>query len=73
MAKTKYELYCEYRKKKDVTDYEVSKQTGVATSTLAEWKKGRYTPKIPKLTAICEYLDIPLIDMINAPDPPKNG
>ena len=44
----KYELL---RNKRGVTDYEVSKQTGVSTATLSEWKKGTYQPKIEKVTA----------------------
>lgn len=68
---TKYKLYCQYRDARKITDYEVSKNTGVATSTLTMWKQKEYTPKIDKLSVICEYLEIPIQDMINAPDDRK--
>lgn len=37
---------------------EVSRATGVATSTLTEWKKGSYTPKADKLQKIAEYFGV---------------
>ncbi len=40
------------------TAYQVSKDTGVATATLTEWKKGTYTPKIDKLLKLAEYFGV---------------
>ncbi len=40
-----YKKYAELRDKFEVTDYAVSKKTGVSTSTLTNWKYGRYNPK----------------------------
>lgn len=51
-------------KEKNLTAYQVSKETGVATATLSEWKKGTYTPKLEKLMKIAEYLDVPLEELI---------
>ena len=53
-----YEKYCELRDKKGVTDYEVSKNTGVSTATLTNWKYGRYTPKVNKIQMIANYFDV---------------
>ena len=36
----------------------VSKDTGIATSTLSSWKKGVYTPKQDKLQLIAEYFNV---------------
>ena len=47
-----YKKYAELRDKTGVTDYEVGKQTGIATSTLSNWKAGRYNPKTEKLKKI---------------------
>lgn len=53
-----YRKYAELRDLSGVTDYEVSKQTGVSTSTLTNWKYGRYTPKLDKLLALAKYFNV---------------
>lgn len=53
-----YEAYSAIRDEKGVTDYQVSKATGVATATISEWKKGTYTPKIDKLKKIADYFGV---------------
>lgn len=50
-----YKKYSELRDRKGVTDYEVSKNTNVQTSTLSNWKAGRYSPKSDKIKAIADY------------------
>lgn len=52
-----YKKYADLRDRKGVTDYEVSKNTGVPTSTLSNWKAGRYTPKSDKIKAIADYFE----------------
>lgn len=53
-----YQIYAQLRDEKGVTDYEVSKQTGVSSSTLTEWKKGTYKPKADKLLKLAEYFGV---------------
>ena len=53
-----YKKYSELRDSKGVTDYEVSKNTNVQTSTLSNWKAGRYTPKSDKIKAIADYFGV---------------
>ncbi len=53
-----YKKYVELRNNKGVTDYEVAKQTGVTTSTLTNWKYGRYKPKVEKLKALADYFGV---------------
>lgn len=53
-----YKKYAELRDNLAVTDYEVSKQTGVSTSTLTNWKYGRYTPKADKLKKLATYFNV---------------
>ena len=55
-----YEKYSALRDEKGVTDYEVSKNTGVPTSTLSNWKMGRYIPKVDKINAIATYFNRPI-------------
>jgi repressor LexA len=40
------------------TAYQVSKDTGIATATLSEWKKGTYKPKADKLLKLAEYFGV---------------
>lgn len=47
-------------KERNVTAYHVGKVTGIATSTLTEWKKGTYTPKVDKLKKIADYFGVTL-------------
>lgn len=53
-----YKKYAALRDSKSVTDYEVSKKTEVSTSTLSNWKAGRYTPKSDKIKKIADYFGV---------------
>ena len=55
-----YQKYAELRNKLGVTDPEVAKNTGVSTSTLTNWKYGRYNPKFDKLMALAKYFGVPV-------------
>jgi repressor LexA len=60
---SKNKLYLKYYAlvlQKDVTSYEVSKQTGIALSTLSAWKSDKYTPKMDKLAKIAAYFGVPV-------------
>jgi transcriptional regulator with XRE-family HTH domain len=53
-----YERFEELLKMRGVTTYQVSQATGIATSTFSNWKKGKYTPKRPKLKLIADFFGI---------------
>lgn len=53
----RFETLCKERK---VTPADVSRGTGIATATLTNWKKGRYTPKAAKLQQIADFFGVPL-------------
>lgn len=53
-----YERYAEIRDSRGLTDYQVSKETGVSTATLSEWKSGKYKPKVDKLLKIADLFGI---------------
>lgn len=55
-----YEKFASLLSKNDVTAYQVSKETGISTSTLTEWKQGKYTPKLDKLVKIATYFNVPI-------------
>lgn len=53
-----YQKYVELRNKLGITDYAVSKNTGISTATLTNWKYGRYNPKIDKLKILADYFGV---------------
>ena len=53
-----YKVYEKLLKKKKVTSYKVSQETGISQTTLSDWKTGRCTPKIDKLLKIAEYFGV---------------
>lgn len=53
-----YAKYAKLRDKKGVTDYRVSKDTGISQVTLSEWGKGLYKPKVDKLMKLADYFGV---------------
>jgi transcriptional regulator with XRE-family HTH domain len=53
-----YDNFLHILEKKGITPYKVAKETGISSSTLYDWKKGRYTPKFDKLKKIATYLGV---------------
>jgi len=53
-----YKKFAELLEKNNMTAYQVSKEIGIATSTLSEWKNGNYTPKIDKLQKIANFFGV---------------
>lgn len=51
----KFKKLCEI---KNVTPYRVSKETGIQTSTLSDWKNGKSTPKLEKLQKIADFFGV---------------
>lgn len=53
----KFEALLDDRK---ITPYKVSKETGISTATLSDWKSGRSKPKVDKLKILANYFGVPL-------------
>ena len=53
-----YEKFTELLAKTNKTVYRVAKDTGIATSTFSEWKKGTYRPKADKLKILADYFNV---------------
>lgn len=66
-----YEIFEKLMKENNVTAYKVSKETGIATSTLTDWKKQRSTPKQDKLQKIADYFNVS-IDYLTGKSKYKN-
>ena len=59
-----YEKYAKLRDDRNLTDYAVANQTGIAPSTLSDWKNGKTVPKADKLKLIAELFDVHIEDLI---------
>ena len=53
-----YEKYAKRRDELGLTDYRVSKDTGVPYSCISDWKKGRSKPKFDKLVKLAKYFGV---------------
>ena len=53
-----YKKYEELLKKTGKTSYQVSKDTGIAQSTISDWKTGRSRPKVEKLKILADYFGV---------------
>ncbi len=53
-----YDIFEKLCNKKGVTPYRVCKETGLTTSTISNWKAGRYTPKQDKMQKIADYFGV---------------
>lgn len=67
-----YKRYAEIRDSVGMKDFDVSKASGVASSTFSDWKSGRSNPKEPKLMKIAAALGVTyayMIGMESVPNP----
>lgn len=53
-----YEIFERLCAINNVTPYKVGKATGIATSTLSDWKSGKSRPKQDKLKKIADYFNV---------------
>lgn len=53
-----YEIFAQLLQERGVTAYQVSKATGVAQSSLSDWKSGKSKPKYEKLKKIADYFGV---------------
>lgn len=52
-----YERFYDLLSEKKMTPYKISRLTGIATSTLSDWKNGISMPKQDKMQKIADVLD----------------
>ena len=55
-----------------MSQIELSRRTGIATSTISDWRKKKINPQADKLVAICKALDMSLVDLL-CDDEDKNN
>lgn len=61
---TAYEKYEALREKSGVSNYQVSKDTGISEATLSEWKNNLYTPKLDKIKKLSDYFGVSIEELI---------
>lgn len=59
-----YEYYAKLRDSKGLTDYAVSKLSGVGRSTLSDWKTGKHTPNFENIAKIAKVLEVEPSDLL---------
>ena len=47
-----------------MSQIELSRRTGIATSTISDWRKKKINPQADKVVAICKALDMSLVDLL---------
>ena len=47
-----------------MSQIELSRRTGIATSTISDWRKKKINPQADKLVDICKALDMALVDLL---------
>lgn len=55
-----FELIDGALKKQGISYSQLAEKIGVSANAIYEWRKGSYKPKIDKLKAISDVLDIPI-------------
>lgn len=53
-----YEIFRQLMEEKGMKHSDVSKATGISSSALTDWKKGRYTPKADKLQKLADLFGV---------------
>ena len=68
-----YEIFSKLLKEKNVTRYRVSVDTGIAQTTLSDWKRGRSVPKADKLKILADYFDVSVDYLLGETDTKKTA
>lgn len=64
-GKADYQRYRLLADERNLSDYRVAKEVGIAQETLSSWKNGKYIPKREKLELIADYFDVDVDFFIN--------
>lgn len=68
-----YEVFARLIQQRGITPYRVHKDTGVAQSTLSDWKNGKGTPSADKLKKIADYLGVTIEYILTGEDSKSKG
>lgn len=63
-----YEYFERILKEKHLKPSDVSKGTGISSSTLSEWKSGKHTPSVEKIKKIADFLGVSTDSLLTGSD-----
>lgn len=66
-----YEVFKKLMERRGVTPYKVAQETGVAQSTLSQWKVGRSEPKQATLQKLADYFGVSVKYLMTGEDEPQ--
>lgn len=55
----------------NISAYRLSKDTGISTASLTDWKKGRSNPKADKIQIIADYFNVPISYFLDSTEQTK--
>lgn len=55
-----YETFKKLLSERNLTAYQVAKDTGLSQTMFSDWKHGKSKPKVDKLSILAKYFDVPL-------------
>lgn len=64
-----YEIFLKLLEEKGLNSNQVSKATGISTSTFTDWKKGRSKPNQKNMLKIAEYFGVSLDYLMTGKEP----
>ena len=56
----------------NMSQSELSRRTGIATSTISDWRKKKINPQADKLVTICKALDMSIVNLLCDEEDMKN-
>lgn len=62
----------EYLEKREMTQLEFSKRTGISQSTISDWRRKGTNPSADKIMIICEVLDISPYELLQGTENKKH-
>ena len=60
-----YKVYERLRDEKGLTDASIASALGFSSTTLYDWRDGKYQPKLDKLIKIAEFFGVTIDAFIN--------
>lgn len=68
-----YELFEQLLQKRGITPYRVHKDTGIAQSTLSDWKTRGRTPSVENMIVLSEYFGVSIDYLLGKEQQKDNG
>ena len=59
-----YQKFCDAMRKTGASMYQVSKETGIAQSTISRWKSGEQSPSISSLVKVAHFFNCGLSELM---------